>query len=369
MIDYLKVKVEKLLKIVKYIMEKNKKIGLIVLVIALVAGAAYGFMSARPQTPEEELMAAERKTTGADSYSVDMDMNLEVEGLEEAPEVSFSASGDYDRLERAFDGEGEFDISMEGLAANFGTRITFVDDNLYGRVTTFPYLALPLGSDQVETLTENDILLLENTSQQIDLFLEGFFMELGVEPLTFDELLQKSEEISEEMWKEGVMIVENVEEDELGGERAQKYTVKIDGEEMADFIADLIEDYEIMDLFPQFTEEQKEEMLSEIDRELRQSYQEEEIYAWVQDGYLVKMEIVSTTIVEEEDLPEVDELDEMPESITMRMVVDYSNFNEEFEIVAPEDYITMEELLEELQLFQMLQLNMEDLELEEEVEM
>lgn len=349
-------------------MEKNKKIGLIVLVIALVAGAAYGFMSARPQTPEEELMAAERKTTGADSYSVDMDMNLEVEGLEEAPEVSFSASGDYDRLERAFDGEGGFDISMEGLAANFGTRITFVDDNLYGRVTTFPYLALPLGSDQVETLTENDILLLENTSQQIDLFLEGFFMELGVEPLTFDELLQKSEEISEEMWKEGVMIVENVEEDELGGERAQKYTVKIDGEEMADFIADLIEDYEIMDLFPQLSEEEKEEMLADIDRELRQSYDQMEMFAWVQDGYLVRMETTSTTTIDDEDLPEVDNFEEMPEAITVKMTIDYYNFNQDFDITAPESYITLEELMEELQLLQMFELNMdefEDVEMEE----
>lgn len=332
------------------------------MIVLLIAGGVYGFVFMEPQTPEEELMAAERKTTNADSYSVGMEMDMSVEGLQEAPEISFTASGDYDRLAKAFDGEGQVDVSMEGLAANLGAGITYVDDNLYGRVTTFPYLALPLGSSQVETLTENEVLLMENVPEQVDLFLEEFFIELEIEPLTVEELLNKFEKLEEEMWKEGVVTVVEVEDDELEGEAVKKYTLEIDEDKTADFIADLIEDYEVMDLFPQLTEEEKEEMLAEMDEELRQSYDDSEIYSWVQDGYLVRMETLSTTTIEEEDLPEVDDLDEMPQSVTVRMVVEYSNFNQDFEILAPESHITLEELMEELQLYQMFQFDMEEFE-------
>ena len=347
-------------------MNKNLKVGLIVLIIALIAGVAYGVMNMRPMTPEEEVMEAERRTANADSYSVSMDMDVEVEGLEETPEVSFSGSGDYDRINQAFDGEGQFDMAMEGLAANFGAGVTYVDDNLYGRVTTFPYLALPLGSDQVELITENDILLFEDVKQNVDLFLEGFFTELGMEVMTFEDLMTKSEELSEKMWEDGVITVSEVEEDELDGEPAKKYHLQIDGEKTADFVIDLVERMEEQGLLDQLDEEMREEMFAEIENELREAYEDVEIYGWVQDGYLVKIETTTVTEVDEDEIPDVDELEEMPESVTVRMVINYSNFYEEFDIIAPEEYITLDEVMQELQLFPMFDMEeLEDVDMEE----
>ena len=342
---------------------KNKKIGIIVLVIILLAGGAYAFISLGTQTPEEEVMAAERKTTSADSYSINMEMDMNVTGMEEAPDVSFLFRGDYDRLAGAFDGEGEINVLMEGLAANFGSRVILADDNLYGRVTTFPYMALPIGGEQVDMITENNILLVEDVPTKINLFLEDLFTDMERDPLTLEELLEKSEDLSRQMWREGAIVVTDVNRDDLEGEKADRYTLEIDGEKTADFVTGLIEDYEIMELFPQLTEEEKEEMLREMDRELRESYEDEEIYVWVQDGYLVRMEMMSTTEIKEEDLPQVDELNEVPEAVTVKMIVEYSNFNEEFDITAPEEHITLEELMESLQLFPLFDLNPEDVEL------
>ncbi len=336
---------------------KNKKIGLLVLIVLLVVGGVYAFSRVR-KTPEEEVMQAERRTAEADSYTVSVDIDVEVDGLEETPEISFFGSGDYDRINQAFDGEGQFDVAIEGFVANFGAGITYVDDNLYGRVTTFPYIALPLGRDQVELVTENEILLFEDVKQNIDLFLNAFFAELEMEAMTLEDIIAKSEEFSEKMWEDGAITVSKVEEDELDGEAATKYHLKFDGEKMTDFVIDLVERMEDKGFFDELDEEMREEMFAEIRAELEDAYENVETYAWVQDGYLVRMETVTVTELEDE-LPDVDDLEDMPESVTVKMVMNYSNFNQEFEIKAPEEHITLEELMDELRIFPMPDMDMQ----------
>ncbi|MGM0439279.1 MAG: hypothetical protein ACQEP3_02510 [Patescibacteria group bacterium] len=349
---------------------KNKKTGLIALIILLIAGGVYGFMFMGPQTPEEEVMQAQKNTSNLDSYGVDVEMDMELEGAEGAPEMSFLGGVDYDRANKAMEGEGTMDMSTEGLAVTLGAGFTYVDENLYGRVTSFPYLALPVAESDIEALTENDILLVENLPEQADLFLAGFFTELGTEPITTEELFDESERLSDKVWEDGVMKVTNTEEDEYNEKTAKKYTLEIDGEKMADFYADLIEEYQVMDLFPELSEEEKEEMMEEMDAELKNSYEDSEIFAWVQDEHLVKMEVTSTSEFNEEDFSEIDQLEETPDSMTVNMTINYTDFNEEFDISAPEEYITIEELREDLPMLQMFEpQNLEDFDPEEDLDL
>ena len=348
-------------------MNKKAKIGLIVVAIALIAGVTYGVMNMSPATPEEEVMEAEKRTANLDSYSIKMLMDMEVEGIEEAPDVSFSGEGDYDRLNQSFVGEGEFNISMEGLVANFGAGITYIDDNIYGRITTFPYMALPLGSDHVEMLTENDILLFENVKENIDIFLGGLFTEMDMDPMTLDELLIEAERLSERMWNDGVITVSEVEEDELNDKPATKYHLRIDSEKASDFAIQLLERAEEEGIFGDLDEDTRGELFADIEREMMTAYEDVETYAWIQDGYLVRVKSLSTTSIDEDEIPNIEDLDEVPESVTVKMVVDYFNFDHDFEITAPEEYITLEEVINELQILPMLDMdfdfeNMEELE-------
>lgn len=342
----------------------NKKIALIVLAILLVVGGVYGAMRlVGPMTPEEELMQAERNTSNLDSYSVALEMDIDFEGLEESPDFLFSGNADYDRIEKAVWAEGTLEMSMEGLAANLGASLTYVDDDLYGRVETFPYMALPFGADQVDMITQNDILLMENISEQADLVLAGLAMEMEVEPFTIEDVFEKSEELSERMWREGVISVKDTEEDELDTGPAKKYTLEMDAEKMTDFYLEIVEDYEIMELLGvELTEEERQDLIEEMTDEMKESYEDMEMYAWVQDDYLVRMEVVSATDFSEEDFGEMQEVEGVPESIVVKMVMEYSNFNEEFNIEAPEEYITLEEVMEEFQFLPDFEVDQIDLE-------
>ncbi len=328
---------------------RNKKTIVIILIILFVFGGVYGALKfTTPLSPEEKLADAERRTANLDSYSMNAVVEIEAVGTEKDPKISFSGSGDYDRIKRSFDGKGIVDISMEGLAVSLGGGITYIDGDLFGNITTFPYLALPLTNEQVVTLTENDILIIENLPEKANLFLEDFFNELEIKPMTISELLDKTEKIGQELWKREILFVSEVSADEFRGSSAERYAIEVDGDKMADFYIDLIDRYHVLDLFPGITEDQKEKIVKEIDEELRGSYGEEEMNAWIQDGYFVKLESVSTIEFDDEDIANIEGVQEFPKSLIATTTLEYTNFNEDFNITAPKESMTLEALIEEL---------------------
>ncbi len=339
---------------------KNKKIAIIAIVGVLVFGLAFaGFRTLIQQTPEEELRAAEMKTTQSDSYTVEFVLDSSMENDVQGANFSLAGEIDYDRLNQRALTDLSIDFSGEGLAANFGGQLIYIDDTIYGSVTTFPYLILPVGNEQVDLIVENDILIMENVTGQINLLLSEFAEEMEIESFTLEDVIEKSEMLSEQMWKEGVMEVVAVEGDYIGEDEAQRYLVEVDGDKMADFYLELIDNYDLLALFPEMTDEEKEEMLTEMEKGMREAYEETQTSFWVVDGYLVKAEIVSETSLDRAEISELPQ-NELPEEIITNLTLEFSNFDQDFEIEKPEEYITLQELLEDLNLFPLFDLNQMD---------
>ncbi len=338
---------------------KNKKIILIILGALLVAGGIFAAFNMRSTTPEQQVREAERRVAELDSYGIDVEMRLETYGdLEQ--EILFLGSGDYDRKNNLFRGDGSMDISMEGLALNLGGGVIYANDNLYGKLTTFPYLALPLAGDQVDYLTENDILIVENLREKADLLIQSMSSEIGIEAMTVSDLLDYSEKLEDELWDREVVYVTEVSDDSHEGEAAKKYVMKVDNEKMADFYLDLINDFDLENLFSDLSEEEREAFLDQFEEELRKD-DETEFSVWIQDGYLVKVEMIDEINFEEEvPVNEIDNLGGYPEKMVMEMIFEYRDFNEDFEIEEPEEFITLEDLMEEFQFFP--NMNFEDIE-------
>lgn len=331
--------------------KKVKTIILIFVVVLLGAGAYYyfqgGFVSA-----EEKIIQAEEKFRDLDSYTAKAEIDFNFVGEEsQTPDMDFSFAGDVDRKEKAFQGEGEMNFELEGAAAKVGGSMTYIDDNLYGNVDTFPYLALPLESEEVSTITENNILIKEGLLKDVNSYLASYLAEKGKEPMTVEEIVSELENYSKNIWEEEVITVEKVEEDMFEGKKAKKYTLNFDGKKMTDLYIDLIEEYEVLDLASNITEEQKEQMKTQMKEEMQDNYEDIEAYGWIQDGYIVRMKVASTSSIEvdESALPEGQKV-EVPEKVEVVSNIYYSNFDKDFDITAPEDYITLNELMNQLQI-------------------
>lgn len=332
-------------------MTKKAKIIILVAIIILLGVGAYYYYQGGFVSAEEKIMEAEEKFRNLDSYTMETEINVNfIGGDDQTPNTDFHFIGDVDRKNKAFQGEGEVNFKMQGTAAKVGGSFTYIDDNLYGSVDTFPYLALPLGSKEVSMITENDILIKEGLLKDINVYLASYLVEKGKEPITVEEIFKETKKHSKDIWKEGVITVEKTENDMLEGKKAKKYVLNFDGEKMVDFYIEFLEDYEVLDLTPGIAKEQKEEIKKQMKEEMK-SGEDIEVYVWIQGGYIGRMKMVSRTAFEmdENNFSEGQDV-EIPEEVEVISNIYYRNFNKNFEIDAPEEYITLEDLMTELKI-------------------
>lgn len=333
-------------------MTKKTKIIISIIVALFIGAGVYYYVQGGFVSPEEEMMQAEEKFRKLDSYSVEAEMDVNfIGGGSQTPDMDFSFTGDVDQKDKAFQGDGEVNFKMEGTAAKVGGSLTYVNDNLYGKVNTFPYLALPLGSDEVSTITQNNILIKKDLLKNVNAYLTSYLAKQGKEPMTVEEIFTEMEKYSKEVWKKDIVSVKKVEDDMFEGKEAKKYTLNFDGKKMTDLYISLLEQYEVLDFVPNITKKEKEEIKTQIKEEMKGSYEDVKAYGWIQDGYIVRMKVTSTTPFEMDKsaLPKGQDV-ELPEKVEVVNNIYYRNFNKNFDITAPEEYITLQKLMSELQL-------------------
>ena len=319
----------------------KKTIIAIIVVLLLVGGgyAAYNYYAVYT-SDERELLVAGKNVSELDSYTMEVEMDMDIQAMGEAATFYISVVTDYDKIGKALRSDASIALNFEGMPIDIGVEIVYVNDNLYAKVSSLPALITMFLPPEVDQLVGENILLVEGLMEKGDDLLVEFLEDNDVPAMSAEDLLAELEELGEDVWKEGVISVVATESDELDGESAKKYTLEMDSDKMIDFYYDLMERYSIVEIMADAAGEDvdvvREEMelaMEEAREEMYKAYEEMEVYAWVVDDYLVRMEVSFRDYIEDES-----------DYVDMSMIVSYSNFNESFEIDEPVDYITTEEL-------------------------
>lgn len=307
-------------------------------VILVIAGGAYFLLQDELLTPEQEVLSAMKNTKEADSLTMDLEINANM--VEDGEEVSF-VLGMLSDIDRREEGSMSSDINgevvAEGMAVNFGGGLTYADDNLYARVDTFPSVLFPDLPQEISDLIGVEILVVEEVSEKVEEGLEEtdeelarMFKEEGVDPMTMKELMEELEGIFDKALEEGVVEVTEVESDEIEGERATKYTVLVNYEKVPDFVLEVVEEHE--EIFPGIDKEEVEESMEQLKEEIEETEDLEkmEFYIWTDGRYVIKAQFSQ----------------DLEEELSLEVIVRFKNFNEDFDITAPEEFMTLEEVEE-----------------------
>jgi len=314
------------------------KVIIILAALLLVAGGVYFYLDTEVLTPEQELLRAAENMANLDSFTMETELQAEGEDAGEELSLLLSAVTDIDRRE-----EGSYrsvingEVFAEGVTVDFGGEVTYVGDNLYGRVDVFPTVLLPGIPDEIRDLVGVDILLMENVSQDLEEEMETFdedlaeaFEEEGLDPMTMQEIAEHMEDIATKALEDEVIKVSETEDDEVRGVPATKYTIEIDYEKLPDFMIEIAEDYE--DTFPGIDVEEVREEMERAKEEMEEMEEmETEFYVWADGEHILRVQFLFE--MEEED-------------VSLEFNTFFGNFNEEFEITAPEEYMELEEVSE-----------------------
>ncbi len=330
-------------------MTKNSKIILIVVLLILAITGTYLYAQDFFISPEEKLMKASKSFKEHDSYTIEADIDTEMIGDNESS-MNFKLNSDVDVKNAKAQGNTEFNFNIEGAAAKLAASYTYLDDDLYLNVDTFPYLFLPLDANQVELIVENDILIKENLIKDTNNYLADFLKSREREPKTVEEIISEIEEYSEDIFNQEAVIVEEVKDDTIEGKKVKRYTLSFDGERLNEIYLQIMEDYKFFDLFSNLSEEEIAEIKNEMKNQMKESYETMEAYAWIDGGNFVKTKTVSRTSIGVDSETVANQNVELPEEVVTTTNIYYKNFNEQFNIEAPTDFITREELINELNL-------------------
>ncbi len=323
----------------------NTKVIGIIIGALLVLGGGYLLLGGQDAllTPEQEIIKAMQNT--AELNSLTMDTEIDVKVVEGGQEYNFLLSMVTNAKETE-DGIGEAEsritgeFFVEGMTINFAGNLVQVDDNLYGRVDTLPLGIIPDIPQELNELLGQDILILENVSErteedlaELNEELAKAFEEEGLDPMTINEIVEELENVFVMALEREVVKVTDKERDEVDGERATRYTVEIDIHEIPDFMIELGEEYD--GVFPGIDKEEiiiiAEDMRGEL--EDLEDFEKIEFFIWTDGQYVKQIQFVYD--FEDEEV-----------AIDFGITMKFSNFNEDFEIVAPVDYIALEEAQE-----------------------
>ncbi len=325
------------------------------LAVAIVGGGAY-YYTQMSLTDEEAVVRAMQNTAELDTYSTQVIFGATAfDGEEEVASISLLANADVDDVRNATEGSGILDVDyqMGGMEMRFSLEGGFmlVDDNFYGKLETFPTPLLgflpAIQADVVSELTGRWILLAEGVQEEIE-----------------EELDMREEEVEEEVeklliafWEKELLLLGEKERDEINGVSVDKYLVSFDPEKMPEFLEeDFIPFMEFFGEVLEMSQEELDEVLSMI-AEAKIEFEDEEnleemerilemmeLHIWTDGEYIYRIRAEIDVDVSDEDI----DLDELPEvsRVVFFFEVNYDNFNEEFDITAPSEYLTTEEVME-----------------------
>jgi len=319
---------------------KPKKI-ISILVIVLLAVFGY-FYFVREDSPEEVLMRAGRNMLDLDSYSLDITVDTDMINSEGESLGSTLISGQMDisEVEKAGEGSLSAEMSAEGTVFLAEGSFIYVDDDFYGRIDTLPLPVTGLLGDDV---AGNWILVAENVPETLNQFLADLAEE-DEEVKTVAEIMAELEELEREIWERELFTVREVESVELRERSVDRYEVEFDVDNLMEVYEVLFSELGILEEFEEFDDEDMEMIREEMER----AYEDMEFFIYTDGEYIlrVRMESVTDMAAQWQDLEEMEEfIDQMPAETVVSTIVDYDNFNQEFEINAPEEFVLLRDLV------------------------
>ncbi len=312
------------------------KIIFIIGAVALVGGGAYLYMNSdMGGSSEEQLVKVGKNMAELDSLTVETDVSLSFteEQMGEKIDVSLGMSSDLDKKNEASRVEVEGSTTLQGLEMSGNGSFTYIDDNLYGRIETFPTILLQeIGmSGLADQIMGVDILIAENISEREEL------EDYDVNEEELKEMMKALENFFADALEEDIVKVDKTEEDTVDGKKVDKHTIVVDYKKIPDFLLTSVDKYE--EALPE--EVDKEEVKEEIEKmkeEIENLDLEAEglkdihLYVWSDGKHILKASFFA-------------DVDNEQGQFSVESTSKFSNFNEEFDIVAPEDYKTMEDLM------------------------
>ncbi len=323
-----------------------KKIFILVIVVVAVGVGGYFLINQEEslKNPEavKDMIRIEENMNNLDSYTTAMELELKF-NEQSQDYVSFVLNIDMDKKNEAMEATGSIVASVEGMNFDLNAELIHINDNLYGKINNInlpPLLLMffPIDQSKIELISNKDILLKENLFQDLNQMIAEITQEIGQESLTIEEIITEMEGISRGFWQQGVTIIENVSVDELDGQEVNKYKIKIDNEKLISFILNYLEEKNLFDLISDINNQDKEEIIKEIKDTIKDDQAEIDFYIWADENYILKSSYRSEIKIPEEET-------QASEKMILLLNVYYSNFNHEFDIIEPENYLLLDELI------------------------
>ncbi len=322
-------------------MIKDKKLLFIFGILIIFFITFYFLFFQKPLSPEQELLQLSRNMTDLDSFSVDFELRADFLGDYNYPNVGFSGIVNIDRLSETAEIKTDTEITDVGMTANLKVDFKYVDDSIYMDIITFPYLSLQMMSDDVSLLSDNKILIKEDLIKDLNQLLFEMFENAEREPRTLAQIKRQLYSLFLEAVEHNVFEVEEVEKDTLNGQSVKKYTVLVNSDNLENFIFKVMERDQVYQ-FLSLEEQEKEKLKEEIRNWSKETFKNYQFSVWGDSQTILKVETIS-----EVEFPEDEFLgEEVPEKVIFVSSFVFSNFNQNFEIKAPEEYLKLEDILE-----------------------
>ncbi len=310
-------------------------------VVAALAGGVYFYMdmTEKDLSPEGEILKAGENMVDLDSFTMEMDVILDIKDPQSGEEfgLDLNTISNIDKKSEASRTQISGDGSYGGISAGAKGELTYVDDSFYGRIDSVPTALLMDFAPQAQDFIGKDILIAEDIKEE----LKEATQEEDFDEEEIEELMKIAEEILKSVFEEELVKVIDTESDEIDGKSATKYTVVFDYKEIPDFLLMVIEEYEDSFIFEDISKEEakkevevlREEMekLDELDE--LEGLEELKFYIWSDGDHILKGNFSFN-------------LEEA--GVNADISIYFRDFNEDFEIVAPEEYTTLEDLMTEI---------------------
>lgn len=322
----------------------SKKIISIVIILLIAIGGFYYFQG--EASAQEQILQSIENMEKEDSMTMSANLAGEFTDLEKEQtiNVDFTVTND-SMLPEAFRTEIDGTVGAQGMQFMGSGSMIYTDNTLYGKIEEMPQIPfMPVGDELIGQyiLLQEDINWKEEMSGDMneDLAkankeLAKAFEDADMEAKTVEDIVK---ETWEESWKMEVLEVTKSESEKVHGKDAQKHTININWEKFPDVVEKMMKEYK--EVVPNFNEEEFEKDLQEFEKEMEKVEKATDegtynVYVWTDGNHILK---AKTDFQGELENIKAD----------AAMTFEFKNFGKEFDISAPEDYMSKEELNEQL---------------------
>ncbi len=317
-------------------MLKGKIIGIALLVLFIGGGAFY---YSSQKSVELQLVQAIENMQNLDSYTSNFDVSVMAtkEDGKEMFDIGVYGTTNIDNERER--GGGDFtiggDIEEGGVTFGFsaGGEFVFVEEEAFIKIDNLPEMLLMYMPQEVVDEVIGEWIGFDGDIREE---LEDSFAETDKE-IDEEEIAEVLTKMGERFWERDVVFIKDYETDLLDGKAMNKYEMGINPQELMDFIEKdvllLLEEAGVEELH-EISEEGREEILKIVE-EIEENVT---FHIWSDGEYVYRVNMEAKVEIENK----VDEVGE----VKIVMDVRYSNFNENFEIEPPKEYLSPEEVMD-----------------------